>query len=86
MLPLLGFLQGHIQNILPINLEAVMTNFLMRIFLKNLDPEKDRSSAGKRSGAVGIGCNIVLFLAKLLAGTLADCGVLIGLANTVCKK
>ena len=48
-----------------------MTKFLMKLFMKGLDPQKDRSAAGKRSGAVGIGCNIVLFLAKLLAGTLA---------------
>lgn len=48
-----------------------MTNFLMKIFLKNLDPEKDRSAVGKRSGAVGIGSNLLLFLAKLLVGTLA---------------
>ena len=48
-----------------------MTKFLMKVFLKNLDPQQDRSAAGKRSGLVGIGCNLVLFLAKLLAGTLA---------------
>ena len=48
-----------------------MTKFLMNLFFKNLDPEKDRSAMGKRSGIVGIVCNAVLFLAKMLAGTLA---------------
>lgn len=48
-----------------------MTKFLMNLFFKNLDPEKDRSAMGKRSGVIGIGCNVVLFLAKMLAGTLA---------------
>ena len=48
-----------------------MTKFLMRIFLKNLDPEKDRSAVGQRSGFVGIVCNLALFAGKLLAGTLA---------------
>ena len=48
-----------------------MTKFLMRIFLKNLDPEKDRAVVGKRSGAVGIGCNLLLFAAKMLVGTLS---------------
>lgn len=48
-----------------------MTKFLTGIFLKNLDPEKDRSAVGQRSGFVGIVCNLALFLGKLLAGTLA---------------
>ena len=48
-----------------------MTNFFMRIFLRNLDPEKDRAAVGKRSGAVGIVCNLLLFAAKILVGTLS---------------
>ena len=48
-----------------------MTKFLMRLFLKNLDPEKDRAAVGKRSGAVGIGCNVLLFVAKMLVGSLS---------------
>ena len=48
-----------------------MTNFFMRIFLKNVDPEKDRAAVGKRSGAVGIVCNLLLFAAKILVGTLS---------------
>ena len=48
-----------------------MTKFLMRLFLKNLDPEKDRAAVGKRSGAVGIGCNILLFVAKMLVGSVS---------------
>ena len=36
-----------------------MTKFLTKIFMRNLDPEKDRAKVGKRSGVVGIFCNIV---------------------------
>ena len=48
-----------------------MTKLLLRIFTKNLDPEKDRAKAGKRSGILGIVCNVLLFAGKLLAGLLA---------------
>ncbi len=48
-----------------------MTKFFTKIFLKNLDPEKDRSKVGKRSGIMGIVCNLILFVGKLLAGLLA---------------
>ena len=48
-----------------------MTKFLMRFFLKNLDPATERSAVGQRSGFVGIVCNLALFAGKLLAGTLA---------------
>ena len=48
-----------------------MTKLLMKIFMKNLNSETDRSALGKRSGAVGIVCNVFLFLAKLFAGLLA---------------
>lgn len=48
-----------------------MTKLLLKVFMKNLDPDHERSSLGQRSGVVGIVCNILLFLAKLLAGLLA---------------
>ena len=48
-----------------------MTKFILRFFLKNLDPATDRSAVGQRSGFVGILCNLVLFAAKLLAGILS---------------
>ena len=48
-----------------------MTKFIMKFFLKNLDPETDRSAVGQRSGFVGIVCNLLLFAAKLLAGILS---------------
>ena len=38
---------------------------------KKLDPQKDRAKIGKRSGIVGIVCNLLLFAGKFLAGTLA---------------
>ena len=48
-----------------------MTKFLTKIFLKNLNPETDRSQVGRRSGNMGILCNAGLFLGKLAAGILS---------------
>ncbi len=48
-----------------------MTKYLLKIFMKNLDPDHERASLGQRSGLVGIVCNVFLFLAKLLAGALS---------------
>ena len=51
-----------------------MTKLLMKLFLKMPhDPSdlKFRSGCGKLAGAVGIGCNILLFALKLLAGILS---------------
>lgn len=51
-----------------------MTALLMKLFLKMPhDPEGPafRSGCGKLAGAVGIVCNILLFLLKLLAGLLS---------------
>ena len=48
-----------------------MTNFLVRLFVKNSDDTRSgavRSAIGRLSGIVGIGCNVLLFLLKLLAG------------------
>ena len=50
-----------------------MTNFLLRIFAGNYENSKDprvRSAVGSLSGAVGIVCNVLLFLGKLAVGTL----------------
>jgi len=51
-----------------------MTKLLLRLFVKNYDsPEvpKVRSLVGKLSGTVGILCNLLLFAAKLVVGTLS---------------
>lgn len=51
-----------------------MTNFLLRLFVKdyqNTDSSAVRTAVGALSGAVGIGCNVLLFLGKLLVGTLS---------------
>lgn len=51
-----------------------MTQFLLRLFVKGYDkPQADgtRSAIGSLSGAVGIGCNLLLFLGKILVGMLA---------------
>ena len=51
-----------------------MTAFLLRLFVKNHDDTASpqvRTSIGALAGFVGICCNLLLFLGKLLAGTLA---------------
>ncbi len=51
-----------------------MTNLLLRLFVKNAsdcDNSRTRSAIGILSGAVGIFCNFLLFLGKLIVGTLA---------------
>ena len=51
-----------------------MTQLLMKLFLKEpYDPQKPtfRSACGKLAGIVGIACNVLLFLLKLLAGLLS---------------
>ncbi len=48
-----------------------MTNFLLRLFVKNYkltDSIEVRSAIGKLAGSVGLVCNILLFALKLLAG------------------
>jgi len=50
-----------------------MTNLLFKLFIRNAqapDSPAVRSAVGTLSGAVGIGCNTLLFLLKLLIGTL----------------
>lgn len=51
-----------------------MTNFLVRKFVKNYKNTADnnvRTAYGKFSGIVGIVCNAVLFIGKIIAGTLS---------------
>ena len=51
-----------------------MTKILLRLFVKQYEDTQDarvRSAIGSLSGFVGIGCNVLLFLMKLIVGTLA---------------
>jgi len=51
-----------------------MTELLLRLFLKKDRDMKDpniRLAVGKLAGATGIGCNVLLFAGKLLAGLLS---------------
>ena len=51
-----------------------MTNLLLRLFVQNHQDTGNprvRSAVGSLSGTVGICCNLLLFLGKLIAGTLA---------------
>ena len=48
-----------------------MTKLLLRLFVKNTDTPDGRARVGALAGAVGIGCNLLLFLGKVIAGTLA---------------
>ena len=51
-----------------------MTELLLRLFVKHadqLDAPRTRAAIGKMSGAVGIVCNLLLSLGKLIAGSLS---------------
>ena len=51
-----------------------MTQILLRLFVRDRENTQDpkvRSAIGSLSGIVGISCNLLLFLLKLLVGTLA---------------
>ena len=48
-----------------------MTNLLLRLFAKENQSPKGRTAVGRLSGAVGIVCNILLFLAKLVVGLIS---------------
>lgn len=48
-----------------------MTKLLLRLFVKDTDTADGRARVGTLAGAVGIVCNLLLFLAKVVAGTLA---------------
>ena len=52
-----------------------MTTFLIRLFIKdyeNVKSQRVRQRYGQLGGAVGIVCNLVLFIAKFLAGLLTS--------------
>ena len=44
---------------------------LLRLFVKDTDTPDGRAKVGALAGAVGIVCNLLLFLGKVIAGTLA---------------
>ena len=51
-----------------------MAHFLLRLFVKNADRTSDpkvRAAVGTLSGIVGILCNFILFLGKVIIGTLS---------------
>ena len=48
-----------------------MTNLLLRLFAKENQSPKGRTAVGRLSGAVGIVCNVLLFLAKLVVGLIS---------------
>ena len=48
-----------------------MTKLLLRLFVREIDTPDGRAKAGSLAGAVGIVCNLLLFLGKVIAGTLA---------------
>ncbi len=51
-----------------------MTQLLLRLFVKNPNDPSDphtRGAIGRLSGGVGILCNVLLFLAKLIIGTIS---------------
>jgi len=51
-----------------------MTNLLLRLFIRDYNPKNpaaSHSAIGKLSGMVGIVCNLLLFLGKLVMGLLA---------------
>ena len=48
-----------------------MTRLLLRLFVKEPDTPDGRARIGSLAGTVGIICNLLLFLGKVIAGTLA---------------
>ena len=48
-----------------------MTKLLLRLFVKDTETPDGRTKAGALAGTVGIICNVLLFLGKVIAGTLA---------------
>ena len=48
-----------------------MTRLLLRLFVKDMDTPDGRAKVGSLAGTVGIVCNLLLFLGKVIAGTLA---------------
>ena len=48
-----------------------VTKLLLKLFVKETDTPDGRARVGSLAGAVGIGCNLLLFLGKVLAGWLS---------------
>ena len=48
-----------------------MTKLLLRLFVTEMDTPDGRAKVGSLAGAVGIVCNILLFLGKVIAGALS---------------
>ncbi len=48
-----------------------MTKLLLRLFVKEIDTPDGRAKVGALAGAVGIVCNLLLFLGKVTVGTLS---------------
>jgi cation diffusion facilitator family transporter len=48
-----------------------MTKLLLRLFVKDTDTPDGRARVGALAGAVGIVCNLLLFLGKVIAGVLS---------------
>ena len=48
-----------------------MTKLLLRLFVEDTDTPDGRAKVGALAGAVGICCNLLLFLGKVIAGTMA---------------
>ena len=48
-----------------------ITKLLLRLFVKEPDTPDGRARVGSLAGAVGIVCNVLLFLGKVIAGTVA---------------
>ncbi len=48
-----------------------MTKLLLRLFVTEMDTPDGRARVGSLAGAVGIVCNILLFLGKVIAGALS---------------
>ena len=48
-----------------------MTKLLLKLFVKGTDTPDGRARVGSLAGAVGIGCNLLLFALKVLAGWLS---------------
>ena len=48
-----------------------MTKLLLRLFVQEPDTPDGRARVGSLAGAVGIVCNVLLFLGKVIAGTVA---------------
>ena len=48
-----------------------MTRLLLKLFVTEMDTPDGRARVGSLAGAVGIVCNLLLFLGKILAGWLS---------------